>query len=214
MDNIQFDINGLKYDEKGLIPAIVQDFDTKRVLTLAYMNRESLEITIQEGRTCFWSRSRQSLWRKGETSGNGQQVVRILVDCDRDCLLLDVIQTGVACHTGSYSCFDETVYVNDKFKPPFTTKQLHETIVNRRDNPNKDSYTTKLFDKGIDTILKKVGEESAEVIIAAKGGERDNTIYELADLYYHISVMMANANITPEEVEAELARRHSNPKVD
>ena len=204
----------LKFNTDGLIPVITREYNTGAVLMQAYMNAQAYEETINSGFAVYYSRSRQQLWRKGETSGNGQRVVRILVDCDQDCLLLDVIQTGVACHTGSYSCFDETVYVNDKFKPPFTTKQLHETIVNRRDNPNKDSYTTKLFDKGIDTILKKVGEESAEVIIAAKGGERDNTIYELADLYYHISVMMANANITPEEVEAELARRHSNPKVD
>ena len=204
----------LKFNSDGLIPVITREYNTGAVLMQAYMNAQAYEQTINSGFAVYYSRSRQQLWRKGETSGNGQQVVRILVDCDRDCLLLDVIQTGVACHTGSYSCFDETVYVNDKFKPPFTTKQLHETIVNRRDNPNKDSYTTKLFDKGIDTILKKVGEESAEVIIAAKGGERDNTIYELADLYYHISVMMANARITPEEVETELARRHSNPKVD
>jgi phosphoribosyl-ATP pyrophosphohydrolase/phosphoribosyl-AMP cyclohydrolase len=176
------------------------------------MNAEAVAETLESGYVTYFSRSRGELWRKGETSGNRQQVVRIYTDCDRDTLLVDVIQTGVACHTGSYSCFEEVVHINANAEPPFTVKSLHDLIIKRRDNPPEKSYTTLLFHRGTDFILKKIGEETAEVIIAAKGGERENLIYELGDLYYHVNVLMAHMGISPDEIEAELARRHSNPK--
>lgn len=196
----------LKYNSDGLIPAIVQDHYSKKVLMLAYMNAESLEITIKEGKTCFWSRSRKCLWRKGETSGNTQQVVSIRTDCDKDTLLIDVIKNGPACHTGSETCFFE-----DIVKPEveeFSYEGLYEMLVGRKVEKKEGSYTTYLFEKGIDKILKKVGEECTEVIIGAKGGDKEETVYEIADLLYHITVMMIEMGISLEEVTAELAKRH------
>ena len=196
----------LKYNSAGLIPAIVQDHYSKKVLMLAYMNAESLEITINEGKTCFWSRSRKCLWRKGETSGNTQQVVSIRTDCDKDTLLIDVIKNGPACHTGSETCFFE-----DIVKPEveeFSYEGLYEMLVGRKVEKKEGSYTTYLFEKGIDKILKKVGEECTEVIIGAKGGDKEETVYEIADLLYHITVMMIEMGISLEEVTAELAKRH------
>lgn len=196
----------LKYNGDGLIPAIVQDFYSKKVLMLAYMNAESLEITMKEGKTCFFSRSRQELWRKGETSGNTQQVVSIRTDCDKDTLLIEVIKAGPACHTGSESCFFEDI-VNAE-QESFSYEGLYEMLVGRKINKKEGSYTTYLFEKGIDKILKKVGEECTEVIIGAKGGDKAETVYEIADLLYHITVMMIEMGISIDEVTAELAKRH------
>ncbi len=196
----------LKYNSDGLIPAIVQDHYSKKVLMLAYMNAESLDITIKEGKTCFWSRSRQELWRKGETSGNSQQVVSIRTDCDKDTLLIDVIKNGPACHTGSETCFFEDIVAPETEE--FSYEGLYEMLVGRKVNKKEGSYTTYLFEKGIDKILKKVGEECTEVIIGAKGGDKAETVYEIADLLYHITVMMIEMGISLEEVTAELAKRH------
>lgn len=196
----------LKYNKDGLIPAIVQDFYTKKVLMLAYMNTESLEITMKEGKTCFFSRSRQQLWRKGETSGNTQQVVTIRTDCDKDTLLIEVIKAGPACHTGSESCFFEDIVTSNE--EGFSYEGLYEMLVGRKVNKKEGSYTTYLFEKGIDKILKKVGEECTEVIIGAKGGDKAETVYEIADLIYHITVMMIEMGISIDEVTAELAKRH------
>lgn len=196
----------LKFDSNGLIPAIVQDHISKKVLMLAYMNKESLEITIKEGKTCFYSRSRQCLWRKGETSGNTQQVVSIRTDCDRDTLLIDVIKAGPACHTGSETCFFEDIVAPEQEE--FSYENLYKMLVGRKVEKKEGSYTTYLFEKGTDKILKKVGEECTEVIIAAKGGDKAETVFEIADLLYHIMVMMIDAGITLDEVTAELAKRH------
>lgn len=196
----------LKFDSNGLIPAIVQDHINKKVLMLAYMNKESLEITIKEGKTCFYSRSRQCLWRKGETSGNTQQVVSIRTDCDRDTLLIDVIKAGPACHTGSETCFFEDIVAPEQ--EDFSYENLYKMLVGRKVEKKEGSYTTYLFEKGTDKILKKVGEECTEVIIAAKGGDKAETVFEIADLLYHIMVMMIDAGITLDEVTAELAKRH------
>ncbi len=196
----------LKYNNDGLIPAIVQDYYSKKVLMLAYMNAESLEITMNEGKTCFYSRSRQELWRKGATSGNTQQVVSIRTDCDKDTLLIEVIKAGPACHTGSESCFFEDIVVPETEE--FSYEGLYEMLVGRKVNKKEGSYTTYLFEKGIDKILKKVGEECTEVIIGAKGGDKAETVYEIADLLYHITVMMIEMGITLDEVTAELAKRH------
>ncbi len=196
----------LKYNGDGLIPAIVQDFYSKKVLMLAYMNAESLEITMKEGKTCFFSRSRQELWRKGETSGNTQQVVSIRTDCDKDTLLIEVIKAGPACHTGSESCFFEDIVTAEQ--EAFSYEGLYEMLVGRKINKKEGSYTTYLFEKGIDKILKKVGEECTEVIIGAKGGDKAETVYEIADLLYHITVMMIEMGISIDEVTAELAKRH------
>ena len=196
----------LKYNSDGLIPAIVQDHYSKKVLMLAYMNAESLDITIKEGKTCFFSRSRQKLWRKGETSGNTQQVVSIRTDCDKDTLLIDVIKNGPACHTGSESCFFEDVVAPETEE--FSYEGLYEMLVGRKVNKKEGSYTTYLFEKGIDKILKKVGEECTEVIIGAKGGDKAETVYEISDLLYHITVMMIEMGISIDEVTAELAKRH------
>lgn len=196
----------LKYNKDGLIPAIVQDHYSKKVLMLAYMNEESLDITIKEGKTCFWSRSRQELWRKGATSGNTQQVVSIRTDCDKDTLLIDVIKNGPACHTGSESCFFEDVVAPETEE--FSYEGLYEMLVGRKVNKKEGSYTTYLFEKGIDKILKKVGEECTEVIIGAKGGDKAETVYEIADLLYHVTVLMIEMGISLEEVTAELAKRH------
>ncbi len=196
----------LKYNSDGLIPAIVQDHYSKKVLMLAYMNSESLDITIKEGKTCFWSTSRQELWRKGETSGNTQQVVSIRTDCDKDTLLIDVIKAGPACHTGSETCFFEDIVTPEE--EPFSYEGLYQMLVGRKVEKKEGSYTTYLFEKGIDKILKKVGEECTEVIIGAKGGDKAETVYEIADLLYHITVMMIEMGISLDEVIAELAKRH------
>ena len=199
-------IDNLKFDEKGLIPAIVQDYYTKKVLTLAYMNRESLEISVKEGRTCFYSRSRKKLWRKGEESGNIQHIVSITADCDLDALTVEVVKEGPACHLGTDSCFENAVWVNPEYKP-FSLPALYDLIKGRKDNPKEGSYTTYLFQKGIDKILKKVGEECTEVIIGAKNS-KEEAVFEIADLTYHVMVLMAQQGITLENVIDELAKRH------
>lgn len=199
------DISELKFDEKGLIPAVVVDYYTRKVLTLAYMNRESLGITMSEGRTCFYSRSRQKLWRKGEESGNVQHVVDIVADCDRDALTVVVKKDGPACHLGTDSCFNDVVYEREN---DFTLDGLYELIEGRKTEPKEGSYTTYLFEKGIDKILKKVGEESTEVIVAGKGGDKKETIYEIADLIYHLTVLAVEMGISLDDVIAELASRH------
>lgn len=201
-------LNELKFDEKGLIPAIVVDEKTGKVLTLAYMNRESLEISIREKRTCFWSRSRQELWRKGETSGNVQHIVSITVDCDKDALTIVVNKEGPACHTGSDSCFDNVLWVNNEQPRAFSLQALMDMLIGRKLERKEGSYTSYLFDKGIDKILKKVGEEATEVIIGAKGNDKRETIYEIADLTYHILVLMIEMDISLDDIRNELASRH------
>ena len=201
-------IDELKFDRHGLIPAVVTDAESGKVLTLAYMNRESLEISMKEGRTCFWSRSRQELWRKGETSGNVQHIVDITADCDRDALVVTVNKEGPACHLGTDSCFHDRVYVNEASSAPFSLEGLYELLQGRKDTMPEGSYTTYLFQKGLDKILKKVGEESTEVIIAGKAEDRAETIYELADLTYHAMVLMVEMGISVEDVKQELASRH------
>ena len=199
-------IDQLRFDENGLIPAIVVDADSGAVLMLAYMNAESLKISIDEGRTCFWSRSRKELWRKGGTSGNVQHITGIRTDCDRDALTVTVRKDGPACHTGADSCFFGEVY--GEGGDAFTLNMLYNIIMDRKENKKPGSYTTYLFEKGIDKILKKLGEESTEVIIAGKADDKAETIYELADLAYHALVLMAKMNITPDDVKKELASRH------
>lgn len=201
------DVTTLKFDESGLIPAIVVDAKSKKVLTLAYMNRESLEISIREKRTCFWSRSRQTLWRKGETSGNVQHIVSITADCDRDALVVLVEKEGPACHFGTDSCFTAPVWENDELQD-FSLEGLMEMLVGRKAEKKEGSYTSYLFEKGIDKILKKVGEESTEVIIAGKAGDKRETIYEIADLTYHLLVLMIEMGISLDEIRDELASRH------
>ena len=200
-------INELKFNCDGLIPAIVTDFYTKKVLMLAYMNEESLKISMEEGRTCFFSRSRQKLWRKGETSGNFQHIQSIKTDCDRDTLLVSVIKDGPACHTGSESCFTEDIW-NTGENSDFSVEALYELIRGRKVNKKEGSYTTYLFDKGLDKILKKVGEESTEVIIAAKDSDKGETVYEIADLMYHVLVLMVEAGIDIKDIMCELQKRH------
>lgn len=201
------DVNELKFDEKGLIPAIVVDAVTKRVLTLAYMNRESLAITMEKGLTCFWSRSRQELWLKGETSGNYQHVVSITADCDKDALVVVVEPDGPACHLGTTSCFENPVFQSDE-RQEFSYEGLFELLKGRKAEKKEGSYTTYLFEKGLDKILKKVGEESTEVIIAAKAEDKKETVYEIADLAYHVMVLMVEAGISMEDIHRELASRH------
>ena len=200
-------LDELKFDEKGLIPAVVVDAKSKKVLTVAYMNRESLEISIKEKRTCFWSRSRQELWRKGETSGNVQKIVSITADCDKDALTVMVEKSGPACHLGTDSCFNNVVWENDELHE-FSYEGLMKLIEGRKTDKQEGSYTTYLFEKGIDKILKKVGEESTEVIIAAKDNDKGETIYEIADLAYHVMVMMIEMGISLEDIFNELASRH------
>lgn len=205
------DISEVKYDEKGLIPAIVVDTNTKQVLTLAYMNEESLKISMEKKLTCFWSRSRQELWLKGETSGNYQHIVSITADCDRDALIVEVQPDGPACHLGTWSCFDYPLMKEDDdeaLAEKFSYEGLMELIEGRKIEKKEGSYTTYLFDKGLDKILKKVGEESTEVIIAAKAEDKAETIYEIADLAYHVMVLMVEAGISLDEITAELASRH------
>ena len=197
----------LKFDEKGLIPAIVQDHYTKQVLTLAYMNAETLALTITEGRTVFWSRSRQEIWRKGETSGNVQRVVSITADCDADALVVEVVKDGPACHTGAESCFFQPVYVSEELKQ-FTYEGLYELIKGRKTAPKEGSYTTYLFDKGLEKILKKVGEECTEVIIAGGKRDKEETVFEISDLCYHVLVLMVELGISVEDITRELEKRH------
>ena len=197
----------LKFDEKGLIPAIVQDHYTKQVLTLAYMNAETLALTIAEGHTVFWSRSRQEIWRKGETSGNVQRVVSITADCDADALVVEVVKDGPACHTGAESCFFQPVYVSEELKQ-FTYEGLYELIKGRKTNPKEGSYTTYLFDKGLEKILKKVGEECTEVIIAGGRRDKEETVFEISDLCYHVMVLMVELGISVEDITRELEKRH------
>ena len=200
-------IDELKFDEKGLIPAIVVDVDSRKVLTLAYMNRESLEISMKEEMTCFWSRSRQELWRKGETSGNRQHIVNITADCDRDALTVLVRKDGPACHTGADSCFNDTVFESESLHD-FTLEGLVKLIEGRKTEKKEGSYTTYLFEKGIDKILKKVGEECTEVIIAGKADDKAETIYEISDLVYHVLVLMIQMGISLDDITRELASRH------
>lgn len=200
-------ISELKFDSQGLIPAIVVDAQSGKVLTLAYMNLESLNISIAEGRTCFWSRSRQELWRKGETSGNVQYIVDITADCDRDALVVRVNKTGPACHLNTDSCFNDRVYIAESSEP-FSVKQLYQLLQERKTTLPEGSYTTYLFQKGIDKILKKVGEECTEVIIAGKAEDKSETVYEIADLMYHVMVLMVELGISVDDILAELASRH------
>ncbi len=199
-------IDQLKFDEKGLIPAVVVDAVTKKVLTLAYMNKESLAISMERGLTCFWSRSRQELWLKGETSGNYQHIVSITADCDGDALVVEVQKDGPACHLGTDSCFTAPVYQGEG--APFSLEGLYQLLQGRKADLPEGSYTTYLFQKGIDKILKKVGEESTEVIIAGKANDRKETVYEIADLAYHIMVLMVEMGISVEDIRRELAGRH------
>ena len=203
---VKMDINSLKFDENGLIPVVVTDFYTKEVLTLAYANRESLEITMKEGISCFYSRSRQKLWRKGETSGNFQHIVSITADCDGDALNYIVIKDGPACHTGNETCFFNEIFKEGNGN--FSIEDLMQLIKGRKTEKKEGSYTTYLFDKGLDKILKKVGEECTEVIIAAKDQNKGETVYEIADLVYHVLVLMVEAGIDTKDIIKELASRH------
>ena len=200
-------IDELKFDEKGLIPAVVVDAATKKVLTVAYMNKESLEISMKEGTTCFWSRSRQELWRKGETSGNKQHIVSITADCDKDALTVAVYKDGPACHLGTDSCFNNTVFESDE-REEFSLEALMKVIEGRKIDKKEGSYTTYLFEKGTDKILKKVGEECTEVIIAGKADDKAETIYEISDLVYHVMVLMIQMGISIDDIKNELASRH------
>ena len=200
------DIEKLKFDEKGLIPAIVVDDETGKVLTLAYMNRESLAISMEKGLTCFWSRSRQALWLKGETSGNYQHIVSITADCDMDALEVRVRKDGPACHLGTDSCFHNPIYGETVEK--FQLEGLYQLLQSRKRDLPEGSYTTYLFQKGLDKILKKVGEECTEVIIAGKAEDKAETIYEIADLAYHVLVLMVQLGIDVEDIRKELAGRH------
>ena len=203
-----FDIKNLKYNQDGLIPAIITDAADGAVLMLGYMNAESLGITLEKKKVCFFSRSRQKLWLKGETSGNFLNVVSIKTDCDADTLLITAKPDGPTCHTGVRSCFFEDIYEDEDAEQAFCLDDLMKLIEGRKIDPKEGSYTTYLFEKGIDKILKKVGEECTEVIIAGKGGDRAEAIFEIADLTYHIMVMMTEMGISIDEVRAELASRH------
>ena len=200
-------IDELKFDEKGLIPAVVVDELTRDVLTVAYMNRESLAISMEKGLTCFWSRSRQELWLKGETSGNYQHIVSITADCDKDALTIVVKKDGPACHTGTDSCFTHPLWQSEEIGE-FTLRGLYSLLEGRRADRPEGSYTTYLFDKGIDKILKKVGEECTEVIIAGKANDKAETVYEIADLAYHVMVLMVEMGISVDDIHRELASRH------
>lgn len=200
-------IDELKFDEKGLIPAVVVDAYSKKVLTLAYMNKESLKISMEKGLTCFWSRSRQELWLKGETSGNYQHIVSITADCDKDALTIVVEKDGPACHKGTDSCFEYPVWQSED-RHEFSIEGLYELLEGRKEEKPEGSYTTYLFEKGLDKILKKIGEECTEVIIAGKAEDKKETIYEIADLAYHVMVLMVEAGISVEDIQKELASRH------
>lgn len=201
------DISELKFDKDGLIPAVVQDFYTKEVLTVAYMNAESLRLTVEEKRTCFWSRSRRTLWRKGETSGNVQHVVSITSDCDDDALVVKVIKDGPACHLGTESCFTHMLLCDESVQE-FSLAVLYDLLARRNAERPAGSYTTYLFEKGREKILKKVGEECTEVIIGAMKGSREETVYEVSDLCYHVLVLMVSMGISVADIEKELASRH------
>ena len=205
--DLELDVGALRFDERGLIPAVVQDLRSRKVLTLAYMNRESLEITLREGRTCFYSRSRGTLWRKGETSGNVQRVASVRPDCDGDALLVEVVKDGPACHRGTDSCFDGAE-AKKEGGPCLTIDDLYRLLQDRNERRPEGSYTTYLFEKGLEKILKKCGEEATEVVVAAMKGSREETIYELADLCYHALVLMVQCGVTLDEVRGELASRH------
>ena len=204
---MEINLDTLKFDEKGLIPAIVVDAISKKVLTLAYMNRESLQISMEKKLTCFWSRSRQELWLKGETSGNYQHIVSITADCDGDALVVMVEPDGPACHKGTQSCFENPIWENDELHE-FSLESLMKMLVGRKVEKKEGSYTTYLFEKGLDKILKKVGEECTEVIIAGKAEDKAETIYEISDLIYHLMVLMIEAGISLEDIHKELASRH------
>ncbi len=197
----------LRFDERGLMPAVVVDGDSGQVLTLAYMNAESLRLSMEEGRTCFWSRSRGELWRKGETSGAVQRIIDITADCDQDALVVRVRKEGPACHTGAESCFHNPLYTGEE-PEGFTMEALYAMLKGRKEQPKEGSYTSYLFERGMDKILKKVGEEATEVIIGAKGADRAETAYEIADLCYHVMVLMVEMGISLEEIRGELAARH------
>lgn len=200
-------IQDLKFDEKGLIPAVVVDAKSRKVLTVAYMNAESLAISMEKKLTCFWSRSRQELWLKGETSGNYQHIVSITADCDRDALLVLVEKEGPACHLGNDSCFEDVLFQSDE-RGDFTLQGLYDLLVQRNADRPEGSYTTYLFEKGLDKILKKVGEECTEVLIGGAKRDREETLYEIGDLVYHVMVLMVEMGITLEDVTRELEKRH------
>lgn len=200
-------LNTVKFDDKGLVVAVAQDYISNEVLMVAYMNKEALEITINEKRACYFSRSRQSLWRKGETSGHIQNLKGLYYDCDADAILMKVEQIGVACHTGTYSCFSNKVYEEEVTDQAILNK-VYNQIINRRDNPVEGSYTNYLLEKGLDKILKKVGEETSEVIIGAKNKDKDELVYELSDLVYHALVLMVNEGVTINDIKKELTKRH------
>jgi len=202
------DLKTLKYDEKGLIPAIVQDADTSAVLMMAYMNEESLNKTIKTGTTWFYSRSRQKLWNKGESSGNFQKVISIDYDCDGDTLLVKVVPQGPSCHTGEYSCFYRNITGETAFQSENMLRALYTIVKDRRDSPKEGSYTQYLFDKGVDKILKKVGEEASETIIAAKNQSKEELIYETSDLFYHLIVLLVNQGVELDDIMEELKKRH------
>lgn len=200
-------LSEVKFDDKGLVVAVAQDYITNEVLMVAYMNKEALEITINEKEACYFSRSRQSLWRKGETSGHVQHLKGLYYDCDKDAILMKVEQIGNACHTGSYSCFFNKVY-EDNVTDQAILNKVYSQIINRKDNPIEGSYTNYLFDKGLDKILKKVGEETSEVIIGAKNKNKEELVYELSDLIYHSLVLMINEGVTIDDIKQELSKRH------
>lgn len=195
----------LKFDDQGLIPVIVQDAETNEVLTLAYMNQESYELTLKDQLMTFYSRSRKELWRKGETSGNYQHLVSLKVDCDQDALVAKVKKDGPACHTGAESCFNEVLFGKDSAS---TIDTLYQLVKDRKKTPQEGSYTSYLFEKGVEKILKKVGEESTEVVIGAMKEDHDETVFEISDLVYHILVLMVEREIDLAEVRQELANRH------
>lgn len=201
------DISSLKFDANGLIPAVVVDTESKKVLTVAYMNEESLRISMEKGLTCFFSRSRQKLWLKGETSGNVQHIVSITADCDRDALVVEVRKEGPACHLGTDSCFNEVIFEGEE-PPAFQYGDLMEMLKGRKENPKEGSYTTYLFSKGVDKMLKKIGEETTEVIISAKDADKANTVYEIGDLMYHVMVLMIEMGISLDDIKKEMASRH------
>ncbi len=207
---LMLDIDKLKFNRDGLIPAVVQDARSKKVLTVAYMNRESLEISLKRRLTCFYSRARKKLWLKGEISGNFQHIVSVTADCDCDALLIEVVKDGPACHLGTDSCFSNTLFVNEEAEaePDFSIQELYDSLVSRKHTPKEGSYTCYLFEKGRDKILKKVGEECTEVVIAGKGDDKEETIFEISDLAYHLLVLMIDMGISPDDVLAQLASRH------
>lgn len=204
-------LQNIKFNENGLIPAIIQDINTKEVLMMAYMNEEAFEKTLETKRTWFYSRSRKQLWNKGETSGNYQEVKEIWYDCDQDTLLVEVVPAGNACHTGAVSCFYRSIYKEEKRieTSKDIIQQLYQRIVDRKMNPKEGAYTTYLFNKGIDKILKKIGEEAAEVIIAAKNTDKSESVYEISDLLYHTLVLMVDKGISIEDIKGELFNRYS-----